>query len=132
VSTIDYGINITNRNHITVEDLQIIQSASTGVYVHNADFITVDNCNIVNPDETGIHHEGSGTNLKAINNTISGANSRGISVENANSIISGNTISDIAIIENINKSLVAGNVGTAIYSRNNVSALPNRSWKTLG
>jgi hypothetical protein len=122
VSTFDYGVNISNKNYVTVKDLEILHSGIDGVYAYNTDYLITDNCNIVNPDLIGVHIASSNsTNATTKNNYIYGANGGGVRDKNYNAIITGNTIEETGQLKNINKATYTSddNFGTAILSRGN-------------
>lgn len=122
VSTYDYGVTITNKNYITVKDLEILNSGINAVNITNGDYVTIDNNTINNPDLIGVHVPGNTSTYCTItNNTIAGANANAVRVFSANATISDNTISNIGLKAGWNKATIADNYdnnGTAIFSRN--------------
>ena len=118
-STVDYGISI-NKSYITLQNLEIAQSAETGIHLKNGNYITIDNCNIVSPDMFGVHAPASASaNLTVTNTYIYQANSAGIRSYSSSAVLTGNTIEDTGLLENINKRTNASgdNFGTAIFQR---------------
>ena len=117
-SIYDYGVSITNISYVTIENLEIAHSSVTGVNMDNGDYITIDNNYINSPDLFGIHIPSSvSINATITNNHITKANFNGIRAFSPNIIITGNTIEETGLLQNINKTLfgTADNMGTAIY-----------------
>ncbi|MGD9930776.1 MAG: cadherin domain-containing protein [Mangrovibacterium sp.] len=120
-SVYDYGVNISAKNYVAVENLEILHSSVDGAYVYNGDYVTISNSTIVSPDRAAIHLPNAGsTNSTITGNTIENANLNGIRSYSPNSVITDNNISNTGLLSNINKSTNAPdnsiNFGTAIYS----------------
>lgn len=126
-STVDYGVNITDKSYIKIENLEIAQSATTGVYLSNGDYITIDNCDITSPDMFGVHAPTSAsTNLTVTNTYIYQANSSGIRSYSPSAVLTGNTIEDTGLLENLNKRTIEypqDNFGTGIFQRESNSII---------
>jgi hypothetical protein len=118
-SIFDFGVVISNKNYVTVNNLDILHSGINGVLVTSCDYVTIDNNNIISPDLIGVNVDNRSSNVTMNNNYIFQANGGGIRSISPYCTISNNTIEDTGLLENINKATYAtdDNFGTAIYSR---------------
>ncbi|AHW62266.1 hypothetical protein FH5T_18580 [Draconibacterium orientale] len=95
------GFYANGINNLTIENLNITQFAETGIYVNNCDELTVNNNDILNADAYGIYDNSHSSNNTITNNTIIGSNHFALYLRMMNSLISDNTISQIAVFDEL-------------------------------
>ncbi len=119
-SILDYGVYINSKSYVDIENLEILHSGNTGVYVNLGTSIKVDNTKIMSPDLYGIYVSNGSSGGTFTNNYIYQTGG-GIRCLGGSSVtIEDNTIERIGQLEDINKTVYAGdNYGTGIYLRNN-------------
>ena len=99
------GVNLTNASFITVRNLQITQTISTGLLISGGSNFVLSNNSITNSGEDGISIIGSGNTVLAENNIISDANSNGFYIgPYQNFTFRGNTLQRIGLIPGRGKS----------------------------
>lgn len=131
-SVYNYGVNISGKDYVTIENLEILHSSVDGVYLNNSDYIIVRDNNILSPDRIAVHVPSTGSNNTTITgNNISQANINAIRLFSSSSLITENIIDKTGLLENINSSCNAPdnymNFGTAIFTRaSNVTHNYNR------
>ncbi|QGY43909.1 T9SS type A sorting domain-containing protein [Maribellus comscasis] len=117
-STLKYGVNLNGNDYITIENINIRDSYDKGIYGSGSNDITVNSCDINYIEQYGIYIT-SAKNSEITNNIISNINRNGIWVYSANSLVEGNSISNIGLFESFHKLANGQQVGTAIMSRAN-------------
>jgi hypothetical protein len=101
-STIDNGVYIWSRSYLKFENFEFSHHANSGFFGNNCNNITVDNCEMKYPELYGIRVAGGSQNTYTVtNNKVVGANGDGICVFAPNSTIENNSVSDIALLENL-------------------------------
>ncbi|RIH65721.1 T9SS C-terminal target domain-containing protein [Mariniphaga sediminis] len=119
-ATAEYGVTISEKDYVTIKDLEILHSSVDGILIDNGSYIAVQNNRIISPDIVGIHiTSGNSSNTEITGNYIYQANGGGIRTYSHSANISDNTVEDTGQLENINKSTYAksDNFGTGIFSR---------------
>jgi len=98
-----YGVYISNKNYITVKELEILHSSADGIYIDNSDYVTIDNCKIISPATNGIISANSAAYSKITNNYIFNPMDSGIRLSgNQGGDINNNTVTGAGLLENIN------------------------------
>lgn len=101
-STVDNGVYIWSRSYLKFENFEFNHHANSGFFGNNCNNIAIDNCDIKYPEFYGVRVAGGSQNTYTVtNNRVVGANGDGICVFAPNSTIENNTVSDIALLENL-------------------------------
>lgn len=117
-SVYDNGVSISNKNYITIKNLDIQQHKSNGILVSGSN-ITIDNNNIVYPEAKGIHIT-YGSSMTIINNNVREAVHVGIYSFSSNSTYSDNTISEISMFKSYGSTGIgAWYMGNGLYVEGN-------------
>jgi len=95
------GFYASNKDYISIQNLDILQHSEKGIFVSNCDQLTIDNNDISNPDEYGIYDNSNSTSNTITNNTITGANHFGLYLRTSSSLISDNNVLETAVFDNI-------------------------------
>lgn len=126
-STLDYGIYADGKDYVNVKNIEVLQQKKHGVYFTNSDYFAIDNIKSTDADAVGIRnylgHHGTIENC-----TITGANHYGIEnyASTGNCLISSNTVSDIALPDNLGLSGIgAWYNGAGIFTQNSVTTAYN-------
>ncbi|MFW6326700.1 MAG: LamG-like jellyroll fold domain-containing protein, partial [Bacteroidota bacterium] len=108
----DNAVIAEGKNHISIEDLELLHSNSDGVYLNGCDYITVKNNAFILPDARAIAAESSSSDNHVIsNNYVNGANHEGICLKGSSHSITDNVIENINLFENIGVSGVGKPMG---------------------
>jgi len=116
----DYGVNLSSKNHIIINGLNVMHSSVYGIYINNCDYITLEENSVISADLVGINlPTANSSNVIINNNYVYQANCNGIRCYSPSALITNNTVEATGLLENINKSTFANkdNFGTGIYSR---------------
>jgi len=115
-STIDYGVSITSKNYITLENLEIAHNASIAINTDYCSNLTIYNVDIDSPDSKGVKVNHNTFGYIGVLN-IDGANHIGIEANTSYSTIEYNNITNIGLFDNLGKSGQGGVLdGTAIWN----------------
>ena len=95
------GVSVSNKNYVTVQDLNLLQYSIAGVYLSNCRNISIINNEISYPDGYGITDESESQNYLITNNKIIGANHYGMNLRIGYSNITDNEILKTALFDNI-------------------------------
>ncbi|MFD2934302.1 PA14 domain-containing protein [Spirosoma flavum] len=99
------GVNLTNVSFVTIRNLQISQTLSTGVLVNGGSNFAFSNNDITSSGEDGISIIGSGNTVLAENNLIQDANNNGLYIgPYQNFTFRGNTLQRIGLLPGRGKS----------------------------
>jgi len=105
-ATLNEGIVINTKSHITCENLDIQQQQETGIVAINSTYLTIDNNDINYPESYGIKITGGHNTVS--NNTVNEINYIGLSVVDGNSIVKDNIITNIGLFDNLGINGIAG------------------------
>lgn len=132
-SVTDYGITATNKNYLTVKNIEFAHQKINGIQLTNCDYATIDNVTINDPDDTGIRMITGGDFAKIKNNTIKGANHFGIETYTASSKIYDNVIDSTALFDNLGSTGIGSwYMGSAIYVEGNSNAIRHNRADEIG
>lgn len=126
-SALDYGLYASNKDYINVQNIEFVQQKIDNIYVTNCDYSTFKNNTLKDADAVGFHNY-LGHHLTVEGNTISGANHYGIEnySSTGNNLIASNTVSDIALPDNLGLSGIGSwYMGSGIYTQNSVTTAYN-------
>lgn len=132
-SVTDYGLTASTKSNFTVKDIQFEQQKTAGLSFTSSTDYTVNNVVVNYPDQEGIvdYNCENGTYT---NNAIAGANHQGIESETSDSmLVQNNTISNIALFENLGLSGIgAWYNGSGIYSNGNGNEIYSNRLDEIG
>jgi len=134
-SVYDYGVDLTNKNYINVEGIELLHSGDYGVYLSNADYCKVDNNRIISPDLIGVYVPAAVALISTItNNYIYQANGNGVRTTQHSTVINDNEIEDVGLLENINKRAfpAKNDFGTGIKSTGDYVSIQNNTGLNVG
>ncbi len=95
------GFYIGSKDHIVIQDFEILQQANTGINSVKSDNILISGNDISYMDGFGISSPQNALHVTISNNTIKGVNHYGIFGRLSYSLIADNEISEVALFENI-------------------------------
>src|SRR5690554_3267128 len=95
------GFYLSNKDYVTIRDIQILHQSEKGIHLRNSDYITIEKNDFLNADGFGIYSLTDARNITISNNNISGVNHYGMYIRISHSEISDNTISNVALFDNI-------------------------------
>ncbi|KOH46933.1 hypothetical protein NC99_03330 [Sunxiuqinia dokdonensis] len=117
------GMLINNRDHIVVENLDLLHASDIGLSADYCEHLTINNVGIHFPEAEGlrINHDSNGNYQ---NNYINGASNNGIWANTSDSKFLDNRVYNTALLENLGVTGMGGPMeGVAIYNpygRNNI------------
>ncbi|MBL8027757.1 MAG: right-handed parallel beta-helix repeat-containing protein [Fibrobacteres bacterium] len=112
-SVYPHGIVVTNASYVHVIGFALFGQKYSGIVVDNSNHILISNCDVLYSDVNGISVENNSPSNEIIGNNVRGANMYGIIVNmhngwnganGDNTIISENTITQIAVMKRLTKS----------------------------
>ncbi len=110
------GFYLNNADYITIQDIEILQHSEKSIELNKSDYITINNNDLSYPDGFGIYTPSNSAHYSITNNNVIGANHYGMMIRVSYSKISDNTVSKIALLENIGLTGTgADNYGGGIY-----------------
>ena len=113
----DYGVDISSKKYITIDDLEFLHYCLAGISIRKGYYVTVNNNNIMMPEQYGVFVPNDASrNISITRNGIYGSNHIGILSYAPNTFISDNIIEDTGLLGNIRMSM-GRNAGTALFSR---------------
>ena len=99
------GVNLSTVSYVTVRNLQITQTLSTGLSIINSSNLTISNNDIVQSGEDGILIQGNGNQILMDNNLIENANNNGVAISTYQNVtFRNNTIRYVGIVPGRGKS----------------------------
>ena len=116
-SAFSHGIYISEKNHIELQDIELVQFGRDGINVISSNNIRIRNCIVTDPGRYGIYEE-LNNNLVIDNNSIYGANSGVKVMYSEGTVITNNLIQNTGQINNFNKT-IDNQDATAIFVRGN-------------
>ena len=99
-STMDYCIRVDYQSYLVFENLDTRNAAIDGIHPDNCHYVTVNNCDASNCGVNGIVL-GGGSHYTVTNNTINNCGNSGIKNYSDYSLISKNTVTNIALFNQI-------------------------------
>ncbi len=99
VTTASEGVNLANVNNVTVRNIKVTQTLSSGILSVNGNGITVSGNDITNSGENAVFFNGSGSGITLENNLLEDANSSGLTIQAfQNFTFRGNTVQRIGLV----------------------------------
>jgi parallel beta-helix repeat protein len=112
----DDGLYISGKDYVIIQDIHFLQQSVRGVHLRNSNYIEIDGNDFSYQDGFGIYCRTEATDYTITGNTIVGVNHYGMYLRISNSLISDNSLSRIALFENIGASGTGeDNFGGGIY-----------------
>ncbi len=116
-ASIDNIISLDSKNNISIKDLNIQHCNQTAIYLNNSSYITIDNCNISGAAKNLIRADSNASNHITISNcNLSGTTDFAVYLRGRYHSVTGNSISDIGLFNNIDVSGFSGQAGTGIMN----------------
>ncbi|WP_254448480.1 right-handed parallel beta-helix repeat-containing protein [Spirosoma rhododendri] len=99
LTTAGEGINLTNVNNVTVRNVKVTQTLSSGVLSVNGNGIALSGNDITNSGENAVFFNGSGSGITVENNLLEDANNSGLTIQSfQNFTFRGNTVQRIGLV----------------------------------
>ena len=99
------SVKLSNVAYVTVRNLQITQTLSTGLSIINSSNLTITNNDITQSGEDAVVMQGSGNAVTIENNLIDNVNNNGVSIAGYQNVsFRGNTIRNVGLIPGRGKS----------------------------
>ncbi len=110
------GFYLNYADYVTIQDIEILHHSEKSIHLNKSDYISINNNDLSYPDGFGIFTPSNATHYTITNNKVIGANHYGMMIRISHSTVSDNSISKIALLENIGLTGTgADNYGGGIY-----------------
>jgi uncharacterized repeat protein (TIGR01451 family) len=127
VTVFDNGIGIGRVSNITVRNIEISETLTTGLYALNASNITLSNLDVTDSGEDAVNMMGTGENIVVENSRIINANNNGLMIDNyQHVVVRGNTVRNVGSTPGRGKSGDGNYNGLQFHGRLNTLVENNR------